>query len=334
NPMWAAFDMMTSKIYGRGINSSRFNQAAWEAWRDWCDGDVGDETRCQCNGVFDEAGNLRDNGLNHIEQIGRARVIPYGATWTVIVDKPRSPQYCFSAGNIHPDSFQWEGYEENEKVDAVEVTFLDRDRGFKKNSVMAKASWYETLNRPPKTASIELRFCNNKPQAIREAILRMQKTEKITRHGRLTCGIEAAQCEYGDVVHIIHPGNIYAFGGKISRDHSNASQIYIDQYITMPEADFGGGKLSFFVIDPDGAEHAYQVTGPWDVSTRRIDIAGSYSGNRFDTFGMGRLNKEKLLYQIMNMSINADDQSVDIEFVEYVNSVYYHPDYSGGLIAI
>ena len=328
NPMWAAYYAMTDTISGRGISPTRFIRPAWEEWAAWCAEEVIPQSgipRASFDGIFDEVGNLRDNGLNHIEAVGRARVIPVGSNWTVIIDKPRSAQYCFSSGNIKPGSFRWETYEESEKTDAIEVVFWDRKRAFKKRSIIAKSSKYESLDRPPKQTTLQLRGCNDEEQAWRNATFRMQKTEMIQRHGKLTCGLEAAQCEIGDVVHIIHPRHSFMFGGRLRQDHVNSGWIYLDQTITLPAALYSF-DLKIFLIDPDGVERIFAVTGPFDTPTSAVQIDGTYTGYRFDTFGMGRTNHEKFEYQVSNMTLTMD-QEVEIDFDEYVNEMYFHEKY-------
>jgi hypothetical protein len=336
NPAWAAYDMFTNPYSGRRISPTNLIQSAWEEWRDWCDGTVDGYYRCRCNITLDTAATFSDQ-LKHIEEVGRARVIRLGNKWYPIIDKPRTASYTFSAGNILPGSFSWDGYEDLEKVDAVEVVFWDKDRNFNKNSFMAKATWYETLDRQPNVASIQLRACNSLEEATRHAIFRMQKTEMITRHGSFDSGLEAIFCERGDVVNIIHPTNIYGFGGKLARDHASASTIYLDQIVNMPALDYSG-KAYFFVIDPNGAFYSFPVTGPFDVDTQTITITGSYTGYRFDSFAIGRPNQEKLLYQIVDKSIvpstEKDMEVIRFSFVEYVDAMFYNSAYGSGVVAI
>lgn len=337
NPAWAAYAAMTDGYTGRKISPLQLVQSAWEDWEDWCDGLVEGNKRAQCNIVFDERGNFGDHCLAYIEAVGRAKIIQYGDLWTVVVDKPRTPSYSFSSGNIIAGSFGWESYEDAEKVDAVEIVYWDKDKRFRERRVLAKASWYEALTTQPRVASIELRGCNNADQATREAIFRVQKTEMVTRHGSLEVLPQGIFIERGDVVEIIHPTNQQGFGGRLARDHTAASTIYLDQLVTLPAATYSG-KAKLYVIDPDGTRFELTVTGPWDTETQTITIAETYTGYRFDCFAIGRPNDEKLQYQVCNRKVVPASQDkaerIAIEFCEYVDAMFYHADYGSGAVAI
>ncbi len=357
NPAWAAYDAFTNPYTGRNISPTKLNQSAWEDWVAYCDEVVwSDYKRAQINIVFDESGPFGDACLKHIEDVGRAKVVQFGSTWTVIIDKPRGSRssagtdtidvsYLFSAGNIVPGTFEWQGFEDSEKVDAIELSYWDKDHGFKKKSVLQKASWYETLDKEPNVAQIEIRGCNNREQAKREALFRMQKTEYITRHGSLQTTIAAMAVERGDVVAIIHPTNRYGFSGRLTQDHTSATTIYIDQWINMTANDYSA-RAKLFIVDPNGVEYQFDVDGPFGTNTNYITISSgqywdndsqtwvsvsSYTGYKFDTFAIGRPNDEKLYYQIMNKRIiqatDTRQATMEFEFVEYNPNVFYNIAY-------
>lgn len=335
NPMWAAYRMMTDPYNGLNISPLKLVQAAWTSWGSWCDGTVGGNTRCQCNLVVDTAGDFGSNGLAWVEDVGRARIVQYGDLWSVIVDQPRTSVYLFSSGNM--SNFQWQSYEDAEKVDAIEIKFWNSSKKFTEDRVMAKASWYESLTTQPRISTVELRACNNAEQATREAILRMQKTELITRYGSFETGPEAMFIERGDVIEIIHPTNRYGFGGKLAQDHTAATTLYLDQEVTLATADYSG-KATLYLINPDGERETRTITGPFDVATRAITISAAYTGYRWDTFAIGRPNDERLLYQVLDKKLagpsGGNREKLQIDFVEYVDAVFYNAGYDGGAVAI
>lgn len=336
SPMWAAYDMFTNPYSGRGISPTKLVKTAWEEWATWCAATVDGNQRCQCNLVVDERGNFGDNGLRYVEDVGRARIVQYGDLWSVIVDKPRTtPAYTFSAGNMW--AFSWDSYEDPEKVDAVEVVYWDKDQVFARTSILARASWYESLTTMPRTATIELRACNNAEQATREAIFRMQKTEMVTRHGTLETGLQAGFCERGDRIDIIHPTNLYGYGGRIVGDLTAASTVRIDQIVTLSTAAYSG-KGVLYLVDPDGTRYALDILGPFDEATQDIQIDGTYTGSRFDTWAIGRPTEEKLAYQILNKKVlpatEKRPERIQIEFCEYVDEMFYNAAYDSGNTAI
>ena len=336
-PPYVAYFGLTDPRTGRGISPTKINKTAWEEWELWCSGLVDGVARAECHIAFDENGSVSDNLFYHVEQVGRAKIVQYGDTWTVLIDKPRTSSYVFSRGNIIKNSFSWETYEKPEKVDAVEIIYWDSARNYQRTSVIAKATWFESLTTQPKIASIELRGCITRDQALREATFRMQKTEMITRHGKLQTGPEAIFCERGEVVEIIHPTNVHSFSGRLGGDHSSASLIRLDQYVNMAAATYSG-KAKFFAIDPDGDRYELDVVGPWDEDTQVIEVDGVYTGSRFDTFAIARPNEERIQYQLVNKKlIPAQENSrerMEFEFVEYVDAMFYHSSWGSGKVAI
>lgn len=338
NPAWMSRYQMTHQYEGRGIAGTALIQTAWEAWYDYCTGLVDGAQRCSVNAYFDTKGNLMDNGLAHMELAGRAKIIPVGNQWTVVIDQPWTgdPAYLFSAGNMLPGSFGWEGYEESQKVDAVEIQFLNAALNWKQDSVLVKASWYETLTRPPREARIQLIACTSREEAMRHARFHMQKTEDITRRAWWGADIEASALEIGDVVWLIHPRHNQMFSGRITNDVSASTSIPIDQTITLDTATYGSGAAKMYLRDADGNVNDYTVTGPFDTATNTITISSAVSLDRFDVWGIALPNAHKLLYQISNKTL-ADGQYkqfVKFEAVEYVASRFYHSSYGGGLVAI
>lgn len=335
NNAWAVYDGMTNLIYGRKLDPTTFVQSAWEDWVDYCNGMVGGNYRCRCNMVIDQVGNMSENLLSPIEQAGRAIVDRLGDKWTVIIDKPRTPVYLFSSGNVLPGSVVWESIEYPELIDAVDVRYWDKDKRYQPKTIRKKTSWFESLTRQPKIASFEMRAINTRDEAERYAIIQVRKASYLTRTGSLKCGLEAALVERGDVFYLVHSRNRQSWSGRTSRDHSGSSYIHLDQLVTLtPPSSALSTKI--YLIDPDGTIREHSVVGPWDEATQVIEIDGTYTGSRFDTYGIGFPTQDKLLYQVLSKSITETDSGVEVEiqFIEYDDRVYYHPDYEGGLVPI
>jgi len=333
NHAWSLYDALTNPHTGRRISPTRIIQERWEEWADWLDETVDGNRRSQLNMVFDAPGNLADNCLAYIEETGRCKVLRCGDYWSVAVDKPRPiPSYTFGRGNIIQGSWSWEGYEDAEKTDAIQISYYDKDRGWNRKSVIAKASWYESLAKEPLVSELQLLTCNNRDQATREAILRMQKTEAITRHGRLSALFRAAALEPLDRVDIVHATIPFGFSGCLAEDHEAAAEVTLDQSINLTAADYDG-KAVLIVITNAGARVEFDITGPFDAETRTITIDGSLTAKRFDVWVIGRPSEDKLAYQIATKKLTAS-REVEFEVVEYNEAMFYNPAYGSGLVAI
>jgi hypothetical protein len=338
-PYAAAYDAMTNKWYGAGISPTKLIQAAWAQWKDWT-GSVGfGYVRAECNLVIDEVGNL-ESALKYIEEIGRAKVIQQGNYWSVAVDEPQTVvRYTFSSGNILKDSFSWESFEDPEKADAVSIKYRDKDKSYQwKTTPPYRASWYDSITTNPRVVTIELRGCNDYDQAYREAILYMQRTEMITRQGKFDTSVAAMPLQRGDLIWIVHPTNLFGFGGRLPIDHTAASTVQLDQVITLSESDYGDGKAVLFVVDYHGIQQHNMIMGPFDVATRAFEIFGFLTAKRHDSFAIGRPSEEKLEYQVLTKKFHpssGDSKAyVEIGFAEYVHAAYFNDAYSSGEVAI
>jgi len=69
NNAHAAYDMLTSDLYGGGVDPTRFDEDAWQDWIDWCDGLVDGNKRCQFNMIMDANYDM-DTALQHAENCG------------------------------------------------------------------------------------------------------------------------------------------------------------------------------------------------------------------------------------------------------------------------
>ena len=354
NHGWALYDALTNPSYGRDEDPAKIIYAPWAEWIQYLDGTVGGYTRAKFNTVFDALGTVSDL-ITAIEQSGRCKILKCGDDWSVAVDKPKTlPSYTFSRGNIVKDSWSWEGFEDAEKVDAVVIKYRDKDRGWREKSTPpAKATWYDSLTKVPKIATIEIRSINNREQAVRESILRIQKNEQITRRGSLkTVQFRGADLQLLDWVDIVHRSIPFGFSGCLAGVHGSAwpegavpgvdgfdpnnyteaSTLYLDQVINMPSADYDG-KASVMVIANTGTRYEYEVTGPFDVDTTSITIDGQFTGRRWDVWAIGRPDDDKLAYQIVSKKLN-NRQQCEFEVVEYGPYVFFNGNYESGEVEI
>jgi hypothetical protein len=340
-PAYQMLDAVTNRLYGIRQVATDCKLASFADWITWTETTVDGNKRATCNIVYDEQSNFADGFLSHIEQAGRVRMLREGSLWKPVVDKPRTPQYTFSAGNIllaSPDSkdssLQWSGYDETEKVDAVTITWWDGSKyGIRKTTAPAKASWFETLTRLPKVQNVEIRGCNNEDEALRHARFRINKNEYITMMGKHKAGAQSAAIEFGEVFNLLPSSHKAVWGGNLRKDHADESTIYLNGTVNFAEADYSG-LLYLFAVGPGGEYLSYAVTGPWGVDTSEITITGTHTGNRGDAIGLGRPIEDKITQQIVKVSHDFAAREVSFEWCEYSDLIFYHADWGSGQIPI
>lgn len=330
-PAWLAYYMLTEEKSGRGISPSRISQAKWEEWADWTERTVDGQRRAQFNGVFDGSPGSLKTALNHVENVGRAKVIPMGQQYSVVIDKPDVVRGLYTYGKIKPGSFKVSWLPRSEKADEIEVEYYDRDKVYAARSVYARASDYGAITWTPKSSKITLIGCNNREQAQREAIFRMQKTEWTTRTVKFSVPVEAVVMEPGAIVRVQHDSNKMTFGGLLATDASGTT-ITLDRTITLDSATFGAG-VKVWVRDMDDNILERAITGPFDEETNVFELDEAVAASRWDPYAIGRPNEETWLYRITKFELEKDEW-VTITASEYVEAVYYHENYGGGAVAI
>lgn len=330
-PGWAAYAALCHPKYGRGISPTRLNRTKWEEWIAWTEGLVGGARRTQFNGVFDGSPASLKTALNHIENVGRAKIIPIGQTYSVMIDKPDVARGLYTYGKIIPDTFKIQWIPKEDKVDEIEIEYFDRERNYDAHSVYARSSAFDNLDRPARSTKLTLIGCNNEDQAEREALLRMQKTEWTTRIVQFSVPVEAVVMEPGAVIMVQHDSNKHTFGGLLGLDAAGTT-VTLDRAVTLPSSFFGSG-VKLWVRDADDNIFERTITGPFDMETQTLELDAALTAARFDPYAIGRPNEEKWLYRITKLDIEKNETCA-ITAVEYVESAYYHADYESGTKAI
>lgn len=332
NPAWAALDLLTSDLYGLGLPISRIDRTSFEEWAAWCDGEVAPGTpRARMNGVLDTELSAWD-GLKTVFEVGRASPALIGTNIGVVVHKPRPVSQEFTVGNMARDSFTLAFIPRTDRVDEIEIEFLDSERNWQRDSVVAQASYFDTLDRPARSQNLFLAGVNNREQAQREAILRMRQTELPSRTVEFEADVDAIGCSVGDVIRVQHDGSELTFGGRLARDVSGEALLPLDRTVTLA-SDLYAGNCTAWVRTQSDAILEAEVLGPWDVQTRELLLSLPLAASRFDVYCVGRPGAEKWLYQVVSVR-RSSEQKVRISAVEYRDDIFYHPDYGGGAVPI
>jgi hypothetical protein len=338
NPAYAALDMFTNAYYGPGVTSTRFDQDAFEDWRDWCAGTVGGYTRAQINMIFDQEHDL-DRAIQFVENVGRAKIVTKGTKISAVIDKPTTPGALYTAGNIVKNSFILTTLPQSERVDAVEISYKDKDKNWESvTAPPAFASYYNTLTRPPRVARMFLPGINNEEQAIREAILKMQQSEALKRACEFGSGANAIRSVVGDCFYFQHDGNMFTAGGRIKWDVDNSTTVYIDQAVTLDSSVAAAGYvLMVHKADTDTLVEE-DIDSPLDTETKTLTLDAAITVSRRDVYMIARKTEEKVAYRLTTVSRQFDQaakkQQFKLKGALYTESAYFNADYDGGAVGI
>ena len=337
NNMFAAFDMLTNNLYGPGFLPTNLVEADWTAWQTYCDVAVSGSSRCRFNMTHD-AGYDFLKALQFVETSGRARIINKGMKLGVIIDQPGTASYIFNVANINPATSILTFITKKERSDAVEIQYIDSTKNWTIVPVIHPSANFESLTTVPRIIKIAMQMVATNERARRDAILKQQISEGITRAISIDSGLEAIGVIKGDIISYAHPGSPKVFGGRIDRDASGSdaytgTTIYLDQAITLDTATYSGNAQAITRNKDTDVLTTHTITGPFDIETNAFVVSASATFNRFEPYIVGRVTGEIYDYKVSSVQ-RTSNQSVRIEAVQYTQSSYFHVDFGGGVVAI
>lgn len=218
NPAWAAYDILHGcyKIYNintsafeyviKRISADKFLYADFKKWADFCD-----EYEITCAYFVNDTQTLWDS-LSPLETIGRGKVCQFGTKIGVMANFPGEIVQKFNYSNIIAESFQGEFVGQSERANALEVSFLDADREYKKRYFPAYGTDYneaETVN----PTSIFLQACSSLDVAWRHAQFQLRLNKYLYRSAKWQCDVDSISSRLGDVVAVSTPK--WGVGGRI-----------------------------------------------------------------------------------------------------------------------
>lgn len=163
----------------------------------------------------------------------RGIVSTSGGRIRLIVDRPDAlPVAMFNETNIEAGSFKLSGVREDDVVTGVDVSYINLNNHFKKETV--------TVNREDsgfvdfeKKISIDATGCTRKTQAMRLARYVLDSNSLLKRKVQFTAFAEASDLEVGDVVAVSQQisNTSYGYGGVIhSNSATSSSTVYLEHY--------------------------------------------------------------------------------------------------------
>jgi len=208
NPARCIYDLLTNTRYGLGIPVLKIDTASFQEAEAYCDelvsdGKGGQEKRFELDIVLDEKEPALDS-LNDILATFAGYLYFLGGKIKLGVEKEKDPVQSFDMDTIAEGSFSYEEVPQDELPNRVKVLFTDADDDWNKTYVVAEDRISIEDEGEVREEEIALYGINRKSQASRMAMQYLWKA----RLCRTTCsfrvGINALQCEVGDVIQISH----------------------------------------------------------------------------------------------------------------------------------
>lgn len=274
NPVWILYDLLTNDSYGLGINEEnidkyKFYEAA--QYCDACDAITGKfigvngradggyrykprtyftSARQKLDGLaagteikerrftWDGIIANRNQGFEIIEKICatiRATLIYTPNGLSINMDKPNEvPSVIFNETNILKDSFTISGTPETGQLTGVEVSFVDPNNHFKRESIkIDDDKALRERNMIENIASVDLFGVTRRSQAMRYAQYLLASNKFQRRFITFGTDISALDLIPGDVVAVQQrqSGTSWGYGGKIRANTTvGTSNVYLEHF--------------------------------------------------------------------------------------------------------
>lgn len=222
-----------------GISTDRLNLTSFRDWADYCDELVYDENgtlerRHEFNGIFEEETTLWESALK-VAEMSRTSLIWNGVELAAVSDKlitlPDDAVQLFSSGNTVADSFQETFLPMEERIDELEISFLNRDKDWERDTISIYNPDYD---RPSNKASIQPYGITKSSQAWRHAQYLINRNRYLKRTIEFDVDLEAIACTIGDVFYFHNDTPRWGLaGGRVVSCSDDGSYLELDQNITM-----------------------------------------------------------------------------------------------------
>ena len=171
--------------------------------------------------------------LSAIASSFRGIISSSGGRIRLIVDRPDAlPVAMFNETNIEAGSFKLSGIREEDVVTGVDVSYINLNNHFKKETI--------TVNREDsgfidfeKKISIDASGCTRKTQAMRLARYVLDSNSLLKRKVQFTTFAEASDLEVGDVIAVSQKisNTAYGYGGVVTDNSATStSTVYLEHY--------------------------------------------------------------------------------------------------------
>lgn len=332
NPAWAAYDMIhrcrliknihtgAAEFIIQGAPASRAVYHDFVNWAAFCD-----SRNLTFNYVFDTATDLW-TALQKPEGVGRGKVIMRGTRYGCVCDAPSEPVQLFTVGNIITDQFKETFMGLKDRANAIEITFVNKDKDYQKDVITAYSDDYDSATEPNIT-QITLDGATTVEQAYREGKYRLRLNQYLQRTVEHSADIDAIACQINDVVLLAHDVPQWGFSGRLL--DATTTTLQFDRQVTLqpgksyavaiqitnPAAATAQDAQSIVTVGVEGVVE--------ETSTDTVTLTGPLASvpQPWDLYSFGETNKVVKPFRVLNISRDQDLRR-KISCLEYIEEIY------------
>lgn len=324
NPAWACYDAVHLcrhmehpgthewEYHVFGVKAERMLYDQFEEWAAFCE-----EKQLYVNIEINQLGEMLDVINQKMAPIGHGKVLRFGTRYGCTWDCIKQPVQMFGMGNIKAGTFQEQFLPTNDRANAVEITYMDADNDFNRETITIMADDYDTAAEE-KTAQATFDGITSYEQAYREGKYQLYCNKYRLRTVSFEADIDAISCTIGDVVLVAHDVPKWAKSGRIHE--VKGDELLLPVELSNPTKSY---RLLYRTINDNMYTTACEILENKD-GWCRVKIASFNAEDppqRHDIFDLAETNIGSKPFMIQNIS-RAKSFSRKIECVEYDERVY------------
>lgn len=327
NPAWACYDLIHLCKRVKNIRTGQYEYVSygagkeyfmWQRFKDWAD--YCDDKNLTVNLLIDSAADLW-KALQGIEDCGRGKVVMAGTKFSCVCDKPTTPVQMFTMGNIYMDSFKEEFLGLDDRANAVEVAFNNKEKNYERDSFTVYAEGYDTSTSVENPTQITLNGITTYEDAYREAHYRLLLNKYLIRTCTFDADVDSIACQVGDVILLSHDVPQWGFSGRVKSATSNTVTLERTVDITA------GLSYGIYVRLANDTIVYKSVVVSATTSTATVTVSTPFSSipAAGDIFTFGEMSKEAKPFRVVSIN-RSNDFRRRITCLEYNEAVYNELD--------
>lgn len=330
NPAWASYDFVHGARRLKNIHTGQYEfevQGApaemmmyeqFKAWADNCE-----TMKLKINIEISQINDFWSIVNKEIAPVGRGMVVQFGTRFGCIYDHKSEPVQLFNMGNIIADSFELSYLGSEDRADAVEITYINADRDYTKDTMSVYGDNYDALDTVNNPTQITMNGITNYQQAFREGKYQLKCNQLLTETIKFKASIDSIGCMVGDLILVNHDVPRWGVSGRIS-------DVLDEQNLILPidpdEITLNANDYAIMIRTLAGNLYTYNVDYmEMEYGAVRVTVAGTFNEadmpQPFDLFSLGRIEAAAKPCIVKSIT-RTNDLERTITAINYVEGVF------------
>jgi predicted phage tail protein len=314
NPAWVCWDILTNERYGGNIDFARILYSEFEQWASFCT-----VNGFEVNAYFDTTISFAD-ALNKVSAIGRGTIVQKGTDFGVVIDQAGGATQLFTVANIVADSFKINYMGIEDRLNAIEVTYTDKDKGYIREVLEIRTHEF-TSDDQVRKASLDLSFITDREQAAKHGEYLLKNNLYLRKTISFDAEVDAIACMVGDVIKVQHDVPYWGQGGRVVS--ATADTVTLDQEVTREP-----GKTYAILVrhqDDDSLEEQNIESVGLETTGDTLPLVGAWSKIPAEDAVYSFGERQEVTEEFRLLAVNRSGElRCTLECIEYNPAVYDH----------